>query len=45
LISNIKDRKIKANKNRIEIFEYKNFNKLLPISLLNNIRIKINVKT
>lgn len=36
---------MKASNNRIEIFEFKDFNKLLPVSLLNNIRIKTNVKT
>jgi len=41
LVNNIKDRKIKANKNRIELFDNKKLIKSLPLNLLNNIRIKI----
>lgn len=39
LVDNIKDKKLKINNNRIEIFEKSNKNKSLPMRLLNNYRI------
>jgi len=44
LINNIKDRKIKANTNRIESFDNKKYIKSLPLKLLDNIRIKMEYK-
>jgi len=45
LVNNIKDKKIKANINRIEIFDNKKLVKSLPHMLLNNIRIKKEYRT
>lgn len=45
LVSNIKDKKIKANRNRIELFDKKKLVKSLPHMLLANIRIRIEYKS